>query len=299
MPEIFDTFCKCVERFLPDHKVKELVARSKLFVFPGRSQDVLPKTFTDEEVQFFKDNFILPFSTIAVEDLASCVILSDTIKEQKGLEEYRLFAECVPFSPKTLENFSNWTSEDNEGAIEGNILITMGDLKLIQEGGSKQYIHGSVFCAFVMNLEKDAINDRSSDFHTNDEYANHTLKNAAVALEEVMFFNNPERFVMEKTPLGYIKRRKSGKRDVKIPRSHQRPIYTILDPKEIKRYMGITESETERNSPRPHERRRHYRHLRSDHFKNKKGQVIVIPATWIGSSEATVGNHQYKVRLDL
>lgn len=50
-----------------------------------------------------------------------------------------------------------------------------------------------------------------------------------------------------------------------------------------------------------HERRRHTRTFKSDYYKNKKGETIVIEPTWIGPTEYFDGpfNRLYKVRLDI
>ena len=55
---------------------------------------------------------------------------------------------------------------------------------------------------------------------------------------------------------------------------------------------------------RAHIRREHERTLQSDRFVHKQGQTIKVKRTyvqaiWRGPSEATVGQHKYKVILDL
>ena len=114
------------------------------------------------------------------------------------------------------------------------------------------------------------------------------------ALEEVMFFNSPSRFIFEEAPA----KTPNPKFARPVPRSPQRPLYTLLTPKEIRERLRLPPLQ-EGGPKTPHERRRHYRTLRSEFFKHKQGQTIVIPACWVGPSEALHGAHRYKVRLDL
>lgn len=85
----------------------------------------------------------------------------------------------------------------------------------------------------------------------------------------------------------------------KIPRHHDRPVYTLLTPQAIRQqYIPRSKVPTGRKVG-AHERRRHYRTLRSDRFTRMRGRTIVVPATWVGPSEAVIGNRRYRVMLDL
>jgi hypothetical protein len=118
------------------------------------------------------------------------------------------------------------------------------------------------------------------------------------ALEEIMFFNTPDRFVMESTPVGKAATKNKNKK--KILRSDQRPRYTLLRPSEIRGVMGIeAPAPGDKNTPRPHERRRHYRTFRAERYKAAKGKRIVVEATWVGPQEAVVGNKKYRVCTDI
>ena len=113
------------------------------------------------------------------------------------------------------------------------------------------------------------------------------------AIEEVMTFNTPDRFVLETIP---SKRKRAKGR---IERSDSRPTYTLLRPDAIRRTMGISSNAKEGFKKRPHERRRHFRTYKSDRYKSAKGKTVVIPATWIGPSEAEIGNKRYRVCLEV
>lgn len=122
------------------------------------------------------------------------------------------------------------------------------------------------------------------------------MQNAVAALEEVMWFNTPDRFVVERSPDATLKKGKGPP----IPRSQHRPRYILLRPGEIREKLGLGEEPVhDRKSPTPHTRRRHYRTLRSDRYVNKQGTKLLIPATWIGPSEGEFKGRRYRVCLEL
>lgn len=132
-------------------------------------------------------------------------------------------------------------------------------------------------------------------FHGKDRKADGAMM--APLLGRVMAFimqlNTPDRFIMEVKPTN------SGVKSAKyIPRSHQRAEYILLHPNVIRHYMK-TESDVEGHKKRGHERRGHLRRYPDDPIKFPKahGRVIQIPPLWIGRTEATVGDRQYKVIL--
>ena len=114
--------------------------------------------------------------------------------------------------------------------------------------------------------------------------------NAVATIEEIISIYTKKSYVLESRP---VKERTKAK---KIMRSSDRPLYTILDARSIRKKLCLTESYdkavadlVKRKSPIPHERRRHLRRLTTE-SGFKESRTIVIPATWIGPSEAVVGN---------
>lgn len=80
------------------------------------------------------------------------------------------------------------------------------------------------------------------------------------------------------------------------------PLFRTIDIKTLRAKYIKRESDADGNVIRVgHERRRHTRTFRSDFYKNKKGDTIVIEATWVGPTEHFDGpfNRFYKVRLDI
>lgn len=108
--------------------------------------------------------------------------------------------------------------------------------------------------------------------------------------------NTTESFIVKSTPATGTFNRKHHK----IRKHNERPVYTILRPGEIRKVMGLpAPTESERGPNAPHWRRKHFHTFKHERFTKKKGQTIVIPAVWVGPSEAVVGGKRYKVMLDL
>jgi hypothetical protein len=122
------------------------------------------------------------------------------------------------------------------------------------------------------------------------------IGNVITSIEELMLINiEPEYFIFEKSPVN-PRKSKAGR----ITRSPDRPHYIPLKPEVIRKTMGLDRpTEDGVNAKRPHERRRHWRLLKSERFKNKQGQRVMVDACWVGPSEAVVGKTRYRVRLDI
>jgi hypothetical protein len=295
---IFDRLAMVAERHLPH--LKPLLEQTHLFLFEGRAHEVLPKEHDQETIDFLAENFFLPFPVVAIEDSASCIILADTIPHQKGLSSRRNFIEVMPLDGSTMGEFANSAEitereKDTKWLPKGYVTITLGYIEQVsaQDGKSTSM---SVSLDAVFGADKDNLRHITPLMSTEDVNVatQETGRNIHTAYEEVMFFNTPNRFVVERTALN-TKRAAKGR----VQRAHARENYILLTPDEIRKTLGVSKESGTGKKVRVHERRRHYRKLTSDHFKNKKGQTIVIPATWCGTSETTVGKTRYKVCLDI
>lgn len=279
---IFNQMAKVIEKHVPE--LIEAVDRSKLFFIDKIPHEFLPKKPTTE-------NFFLPFQTVAVEDKASVVILMDMRKNQKGLKEDRLFMEYIPENAP-IESFDpNKRGGMNSGSLPIGMLYSgiMGDIvahenKFTGTGtlyGMMAFRNGKVI-ATMADMPKGLKNWAIEQ----------AAQNAMIAMQEIMMMNNLEnRFILEEKPI------KPKLRQGMIARSHQRPKYTILEPKSIRRKMGL--QPTGKALEEGHERRRHPRTYRSDRYVKMKGKTVIINATWVGPSDKIVGKKYYKVRLDL
>lgn len=350
---IFDQFCGLVERHFP--AFTPLLKQAKIFYFEGIAHEVLPSTFTPDELEEFTSNFFMPFPVTAVEDKASCILLMDAVPGQRGLHCLRYYFELIPASAP-VEAFgdsrrSNYTEAQwarlNSMADRGVYHFYAGEIRDLipavysgkdpwigkvpdrcKPGGSGYDIDGSV--SFAVQLTKHKI--EKTNMHLLDPKdpksevnpAMRTLiRNPVAALEEIFYANQPHRFILE-TRRTDLKQKKSRKAKSKIPRSHERPLYTILRPQRIREVMGLPPVDRTpagaRATPTPTDVRAYVKFLR--HYKwrfdPKTGEElpqipiphgpdkglphyrqVYVPAYWRGSSEAVVGNKIYKVRLDL
>ena len=307
---IFDKFCAVVERHLPEFRY--LADNAKIFVFNQAAHTIKPG---DTSVEDF-ETFVLPFPCTVIEDPATAVVLVDTEEEQVGVKGMRKFIDIAPVVKWNDDAFSAdeaLTPEEREahrrmlearGISQDAVVITIGD---IADGFPSDKGIGFRSCANrVIVASKDAVygDRRITQSTTPDnvafEMAQAGVRNVLAAIEELCRIYSRRHFVLETSPINPKTHPK------RIARTHQRPLYTILDARSIREKMGTLGAHEKalaegrkRNSPIPHERRRHKRRLSTEGGHYKENKVVIIPAVWIGQSEAKVGNKIYKVRLDI
>jgi hypothetical protein len=293
---IFDLMAKLFSKHDLPQEFRIPMKHCKLFVFPGRARELLLKERNEEEAAFLRENFFLPFQYVAIEDTASCVILWDKDKGAKGLHVERMFLECMPADADAEEFREKARAAGSEDAVEilkslppKTCIISYGCIRYCDMGTQSMRLEGKLLAAIGVCPDGVVFPPEELSKVLPPEPS---TRNVGMALEEIMYFNSPDRFIFEKTPKAFL----DGKTK-SVPRSHERPIYTILSPTEIRKEMQLPES-TDKRSVRLHERRRHYRTLNDDRFVNAKGKTIVVKASWIGPSENIVGNKRYKVLLD-
>lgn len=321
---LFDRLCGIVEAHIPE--MIPILRKAKIFEFPVVPHEFLPKVFS-EDIEWFEENFFLPFPVVAIEDKASCMILFDMHKGQKGMYEKRGFIECMslnadnsafresqnPFDPRNSMDFtaSKLLHEQGFAVVEAGFIEKMhfeSPKKFLGEGGlSKTWIASKR----EIKME-DFHNDWADLGHANIDGP---ITNAYAAIQEIYYFNQPELFVLEESP---IKPRKKSKKRQKLLRSFERPKYTMLKPREIRKQIGLPEPRGTHASPIPHERRRHVRWLsdpiyskdengepiepKTIPFGPRKGQIyykhVDVPAVWIGQSENKKGHKHYRVLVN-
>lgn len=315
--KIFDCAAGIIERHVP--AIVKRVEKARLFFFPGRAHEILPKDMDPETTRALHEGFFLPFPTIAVEDTATCTIMWDTEKDQVGLDGIRGFIEIEPFSVATVGEFKEGADEEETEKIKeqvakyppGSILISEGRF-----GPVKLNPHGKIeFAGLVMWValatKKDGILGMDTMTRPEDRESlrllqGPVLSNVDTSLQEVFYFNSPNRFILEECPIKAMarwkkrrNRRKKTKKPVRaqIRRMHDRPMYTLLRPKEIRVKLGLPPL-TVGGPRRPHERRRHYRTYRDARYVKMRNKTVIIPASWVGPSEAKIGNRRYRILLD-
>ena len=300
---IFDDLCAIVERHLP--QMTALMQQARLFSFPGRAHEILPKSITDDEIKLLTEHFFLPFPKVAIEDTASCVLLWDSEKEQQGIGTMRYFVDCIPMNISPDE-FGDEVKDRADAAKilsgypAGTCCVTLGTVTDVVTQNDKILISGKVAWSLLVN--KTEVIATISDIEKGDPMKaaleRSALRNAQTALSEVFYFNNPTRFVVEKLAVNRkVPQGKAKNGSQRLARSAHRPQYTLLAPAEIREKFGFPTSKGTKKQP--HERRRHFRTFKSDHYKEAKGKTIVIPASWVGPSETVIDEQRYRVMLEL
>lgn len=290
---LFDKLAKTAEHS-DDKAMIKMLQQAHLFVFPYIPHEILKKEVYEDDIS----EFFLPFPCIAIEDEASCVIIQDSTPDQTGFNVKRHFIEIFSMCPDHPEAYRDshqqFIRETINPADRNRFMVSIGTIKTFLYFNDKQYeVIGTINRIFL--CEDGRINYEAPLRVVKSEHCmSTTLSNYVTALEEVLLFNRPDRFILEKTPL---KVKKAGK-GLPIKRSHQRPIYTLLKSHEIREKLGLPEPEHHHASPRPHERRAHWRTYRNERYKKMRGQSVKIPSTWVGPSEAELGKHYYRVILD-
>lgn len=295
---IFDQFARMIERNHPERVVT--IEQTRLFELPYVSHEILPKSIPTPEALA---DFALPFPKVAIEDRTSCTFLFDTQKDQVGFGTKRLFIDVQRTSTAVEAYAGSDPTFDllrKQSSVEELFIANFGTIDQIVSENQKYRVLGA--CELQVTFSRDRVvnvTTRAELSRLGEEVVGRfdtVLRNAVTALEELLLVAGTDQaFVVENTPL-HPRAAKPGR----ITRSHDRPTYTLLRPDQIRARLGLKASgEGEGGSRRPHERRRHWRQLHSEFFTHKRGEKILVPACWVGPSEAVVGQRRYRVRLDI
>ena len=303
---IFDSLCRIAERQPVPPALRKAVDQAHVFQFEFNPHEALPKEYKPDVLEWLMDNLYLPFPCIAVEDRASCVVFWDNSVEgeppQRGAGHERHFIECCDFDKASIDAFYDGSAENREALSCGCCAVSMGRISLDTEISMVNQFRVAGCVAFTIVTQGDEVVFASGMPSLEvPEINNAALRNAASALQEVMLLNDPETFILESMPLSAINRKAAKLKPGqirRIPRTNQRPTYTILRPHEIRERMKLPMPVGKR-AVVPHERRSHLRTLRSEFFRPvNRGKQVLIPASWIGPSESVVGKRRYRVILD-
>lgn len=298
----FNAVCRVVQAHrrraeLPNW-VFRLVQNAAYFQFPGHSALDLPneKIFA-EGADAVSESFFLPFRQTVVEDDEKIVFLEDSEEKQEGLAGSRKYV--VAFYHTNADSDKNalvfeW------GSIESGAFTNSAGPIESPKWGTRLGIslHGGML-ATKKEIIQPLDGFSASDF--TDPNSQTIIRNVSTlvggALRVIAYFNMPNRFIFEVGPV-----KPEPDHGAKIKWGEVRPRFTLLTPGEIKRVLGVpddadVEAEIARS---PHPRRAHKRKFRSDRYKASGlfGTSILIPATWVGPSEAVIGQRLYRVHLD-
>ena len=118
-----------------------------------------------------------------------------------------------------------------------------------------------------------------------------------LGLQEVNWINHPDHYTIEvnaNPPLDHKKKKKKASR---IRRLHERPSHIILSKDDIVSKWRTAHQGGTHAPPIPHLRRGHYKTLRAERYKEKRGQRIWVRASHVGGEcvEWRDGAVRYKV----
>jgi hypothetical protein len=294
--------------------MRDVMQRAHLFVIDAAPQDFLPTSYTQEQCDFFKANFFLPFRTIAIEDKGSLIFLFDVEKHQRGLSCPRRWVEFLP-GDMPLDGFRERDDPEAQAAFKDlpkardKMMVTSGEITtVIPRAGEKTYIEGDIQGIILQDMETcEVILDGKiikQQFGTEmfQKLCNAGIRNALQAIDEVMYFNDPTNFIVQEIPKSVRRRQASGAGKDRIQRSHDRPIYTVLKPTQIRRKLRLPDPQMPGGiKRRPHERRTHLRTYSNDEqrWPQAHGKTVVVKGCWIGPSEAEVDGKIYKVLVNM
>ena len=303
---LFDKMCMIAEHH---HQTLVPVLReARLFHLPVKAHEVIPKEFTKAEAEFLAETFFLPFPITVIEDKASCVLLLDSVDQQQGWEESRSFIECMPVLPDDPSAFDDGIEQGviSKEAMAQYLPPELHDAYVLTFGriGAPSVIDArsltwrfEIDMAYVASKQRVVMDSRQIQKNPDayDRFMQAVGKNVRASLGEVLLFNTPDRFVVERSP---VKMREPSQKTM-AARSHERPLYTLLKPSEIRKALRLEDAAPADGTKAPHERRRHLRTYKAARYKAMKGKTVTIPACWVGPSEATVAKHHWKVLLDI
>ena len=302
---LFDKLAGIVEKEYTNYKF--ILEGANIFQFDKEYKDNLSLTIDINNGQ----EFFLPFKTTAVENNSSCVIMYDPIENQVGFEYPRYFIGCY-----NATNAAEVLKEQQMAVSEiGNILVVfagnfVGKAFQDDRGGLDAKLN---FIKLYSKKGLVANSYKTTDMLKRMGWYKLIVNTPLMTLQQLISLNTPDKFVLE-TTLTRPKKQWWKKKKPKIRRSGERSLYTILEPNKIREVLN-PEVRNTHMSPVIHQRRRHKRWLRDEKYRFDsagkfiepqfcpKGKLyyktVIVPAMWVGASEAIIGNKRYKVRLDL
>ena len=286
----FDKLCNVLEFLMKNtneekatrvlQEIKKILQYGKLFIFEHRITDMGREGLTDSSAH----EFHLPFQEMIVVDPDSIIIVKDIENDSMGIKAKRFFVDYLRITPDSLDHNAMHC------ITSGYCIDAYIDIE------SSRFIAKEIDESY--NWISDGKNVMQFDSDNNIEHMKEIMtdyvQNILTAMEEIALLNSQSNFVLEVSP----KKIREPKRD-KIPRSHERKQYTLLSPSAIRETMRIDGKAEEGIKISGHERRGHYRTLRSEVFKHRKGDRIWINPVWVGPNESVIGGKTYKVRLDV
>lgn len=325
---IWDFHAACVERFVPS--AAPILRQARLFCFPHNPADVLPKSVDPKRCDFWRENFMLPYPITAIEDKAGMVIMWDSplfasenwratftkasqsselknlhpivvpTEPSKGMFERRFFLDVIPTWAIREGSAKRWDS-DAYYPEEDAVMVTFGVCLPDLVAPSKWNMTGEAlgyWCLSKKGLLWDSRNKELSRLLP--QAVDPALQNAKCFMEEVMWFNDPDRFVVEERGPQAVETRPKNRKG-KIRSAEERPVYHSWTPLDIRRLRepGASKDDGTESKKRGHWRRGHFRTLKADRYARSgmQGKTVLVRPTFVGEETFYVERSHYRILL--
>jgi len=222
------------------------------------------------------------------------------ISDKRGYAGHWFFALIFPVAQQ----------EPKEGYEQTHSILEVGLVDIKEEALEQGYENGTELPFDVAPMYRaDLISDgrvvnmwtcygdgEDDRFSPLDEVGN----SAMLAFDLLVSIQSYKKFIVRVDPSEKVRKRSlKAKKAAEIKPISERPVYLSLEPQAIREELGIPKVEGEHGKRAPHERRAHYRMLRSDRFTWKRGEIVPVKASWIGPASGTTNQgREYRVLLD-
>ena len=301
---IFDKVCKVVEANKEAAPaLYAAINEARLFVADeedvNKNWNIRPATTEQCEL------FALPFPVCCLEMSGMVICVTHPRDpESLGMKERRTFVILKPMPKETIEYALSHFDSTNDKQLrraKASMLFLEGEVYV------KNYVLGKdpdVPTGFNLAMENmmagiatdtGVLNGDDASKFMDQEQLQRMGRKVQQALSLFLVMSLPKLFVLENSPARPPKVSKD-----RLARSHQRPQYTVLRPNAIRKKLGLRKPGTGAGTGQarsPHERCAHPRRLRKS-SGYREDRVVWVKASWIGPSEAHIGNRIYRVILD-
>lgn len=313
--EVFDRSLGHVRRHSELARLGRWYHSARLFLLADIKPHELPRRM--ENADWLRDNFVLPFPMVAIEDAATCMFLESPRYPSFGTPQILRFLDVIWMNPERAPAFADEHSRSELASLsEKDICMCFieGVVELVEIEAERNSFSFPVI-TFVGVVQEHhnicTVMDKASIQMLNDpRYLDsiglHTDRNVSAAIQEACLLCDPSVFILEEAPQSWIRHeiRHGGYRRAcqhgRLRASFERPVYRVLRARHVRERMGTSlPGASGTGVRRPHERRGHWRLLRAERFVNKRGQRVWVRPSWVGPVESRRGNRRYRVVLDI
>jgi len=291
----FQDFFLLVNKWHPEYT--DTVSSAKIFEI--ETEDVIEcQTRVEYQLKNYPQYCLLPFQSIIIRyhNYPMVLMISDPRDDLLGYFVDRnvwIFIPWVNFKAEFISNGDDYNSIEDKDVInsirDDSYIFIAG--KIVPDA-YEAAISFQYHCSSIMGVDEITrdIRSRHGTAVIYDLFNNNLPIFINWICGNLLLLNHPDKFVVQVDSVQkprYPWETEEG--------DGSDSTYILMRPDQIQKIAG---SNNLGSKKMPHQRRRHFRTLGSDYYKKKKGQTIVIPATWIGETQIQKGDKIYKVLID-